>query len=149
MPSYNDYRDLTKDVGNKEIELQYYRDYSTELKEINAKLASYEEAISKVEDFLPAEFSIPVFYANMQNMSSQSGMILTGINEGGIQEKEGVKVRFYKVSVTGSYSNFKNFLSVLEKSAKLIEVEDFSFVAETVKEGEMGNFTIGIKTYSQ
>ena len=150
MPKYQEYRDLTAKINNKATELQYYRDYSVELKETAAKLESYKEAVSKIEDFLPTEFSIPVFYANIQNMSSQSGMILTNIKESGIVLKEGgIKERFYGVSVVGSYSNFQNFLSVLQKSAKLIEVEKFSFTSEMVGgEGEGEEFTLGIKTYS-
>ena len=134
MPEYQEYRGLAVNINDQKADLQYYRDYSAELRKIEAKLESYQETISKIEDFLPTEFSIPLFYANIQNMSSQSGMILTNIQEDGIQEKEEIKERFYNLTVVGDFSSFKNFLSDLEKSAKLIEVEHFSLSADMVEE---------------
>ena len=147
MPEYQEYRGLAVNINDQKADLQYYRDYSAELRKIEAKLESYQETISKIEDFLPTEFSIPLFYANIQNMSSQSGMILTNIQEDGIQEKEEIKERFYNLTVVGDFSSFKNFLSDLEKSAKLIEVEHFSLSADMVEE-EGGGFSLKIKTYS-
>ena len=48
--------------------------------------------------------------------------------------------------VAGSYSSFKNFLSTLEKTARMIELESISF--STLEEVGPIDFNLRIKVYS-
>jgi len=146
-PKYQDYKVLKLGVEKKKIELSYHQQYFAELKEIDSKLSKYEVALSKIDYALPADFSLPAFFANLQRIASQSGMILNQIGEGPIQKTGAIQERSFSLSLSGSFSNFKNFLSALEKSAKLIEVENFSFTSLKSAE-ESISFTVSIKTYS-
>jgi len=61
----------------------------------------------------------------------------------GIKE---IKEMNFELGLSGSYSSFKNFLSILERSSKLIEIEKISFsVGEKEKPWD---FNLGIKVYS-
>ncbi|MBI2053430.1 MAG: type 4a pilus biogenesis protein PilO [Candidatus Sungbacteria bacterium] len=68
--------------------------------------------------------------------------------EGG-REKEGdipgVRTLPFTVEVSGSYENFKKFLTALEKNLRLIDIEQIQFTAS----GESGavDFTLKAKTY--
>jgi Tfp pilus assembly protein PilO len=148
VPRVQEYQELRAEIDRKEIELQYSQEYQLELEKISSELDLHKDALTKIGDSLPIEFSIPAFYANIQSMSSQSGMVLTSIGETGVREGGGVKERSYNISVVGSFPNFKNFLSVLEKSAKLIEIENFAFSSALVEGGGENKLNVGIKTFS-
>jgi len=53
----------------------------------------------------------------------------------------------FSIEVAGSYDSLKNFLSVFEKSSRLIEVENISF-SKPEKEEESFTFNLKLKTYS-
>jgi Tfp pilus assembly protein PilO len=148
-PKYQDYRGLKLEVEKKETELSYHQQYFKELKEIDSKLKEYQASLSKIERAFPDYFSIPAFFANSERISSQSGMILNQISGGSVQEKNGLKERHFNLSLSGDLANFESFLSTLEKTIPLIEVENFSFSSsEGEGGGETVDFSLGIKTYS-
>ena len=62
-------------------------------------------------------------------------------------EKGEIKETRINFLLVGSYPDFKNFLFILEKSARLIDVENISFALPKEKEG-LFNFNITIKVYS-
>lgn len=147
-PKYQNYRVLKFEVEQKKTEFGYHQQYFAKLKEISSKLGGYNVALSKIENALPSYFSVPEFMSNLQKLASQSGMILTNISGGKSGEKEGRKEHTFSLALSGDYSNFKNFLSILEKSAKIIEVENFSFSTALAARETTMSFTVNIKTYS-
>jgi Tfp pilus assembly protein PilO len=77
--------------------------------------------------------------------------MLKQINFGTVEGlKENQKINFLPISleVAGSYAGFKNFILKLEKSARLVEVENtsFSYPEREQKEGYI--FRLGLKVYS-
>ena len=146
-PEYQDYRDLKSEAERKKTELLYHQQYFAELKEIDSRLKEYEVSLSKIENAFPFYFSVPAFFANLQRITSQSGLILDQVSKGSVQEKEKIKEHSFSLSLSGSLTNFKNLLFALENSAKLIEVENFSF-SSPEEEEEPINFRLLIKTFS-
>lgn len=146
-PKYQEYKVLKLRVENKKTEFSYHQQYFKKLEEINSELSQYEESLSKIDSAFPVYFSVPAFFANLQRISSQSGLILNQIGESSIQEKERIKERSFNLSLSGSLANFKNFLSALENSAKLIETENFNF-SSPEEEEESISFSVVIKTFS-
>jgi len=146
-PKYQEYKDTKKEIAIKENEFAVHSQYFENLKAIKERLKEYESSFAIIDCAFPSFFSIPGFFLNMQKISSGSGMILSQIGEGSIKEKEGFKERSYSFSPTGTFPNFLNFLYALEKSAKIIEVEGFSFSFSGGIEDPI-SFDISIKTYS-
>jgi len=146
-PKYQEYKNTKKEVEKKETELSVHLEYFENLKRIKEQLKEYESSFAIIDCAFPSFFSIPGFFLNMQKISSGSGIILSEIGEGSIEEKEGFKERSYSFSPTGTFSNFLNFLYTLERSAKMIEVEGFNFSFSGEIEDPI-SFNMSIKTYS-
>ena len=151
LPEYQEIQNLKLGIEEKKTEIKNEQDYSADLKNIEDKLNQYQNQLAIVKYAIPGELSLPILYDFFQNKCSEYGLILSSIShsvklpstdEGALQITE-VDIN---LSVMGSYSSFKNFLSGLEKSAKIFEVENFSF-SSPKDEKEPFDFSILIKTY--
>jgi len=157
-PKYQDFIDLRKKIEGKKIELKTQANYFEDLQKISKELKKYQSQISKIDSALPEKISLPEVLNFLQKISSQSGLLLKNISPTKIalevekpKEEEikiikgpGIKETKINLSLTGDYPSFKNFLSLLEKSARLFEIESISLSSD--KEGL--NFDLKIKVYS-
>jgi len=146
-PKYQKLTSLKKEILAKESEVQSQKNYFEELKRTSEELKNFEDILSKIDLALPQKTSMPEFLNFIQKSSAQSGLTLKAISSFTITPSEGGKINEIRISLTlgGSYSDFKNYLSVLEKSARLIEVENITFSSE--KEGQF-TFSLTLKVYS-
>lgn len=129
-PQYQTLKALPKNIKEKEAQLQYKKIYFSELSQIKAELEQYELALSKIDSALPPDLSLPSIFNFLQKASSQSGLVLKAISPVNTSPSEEISTASetkFSISVVGAYSSFKDFLSTLEKSARLIEVENISF----------------------
>jgi len=62
------------------------------------------------------------------------------------KEGQRMKATEFNLSLSGTYSGFLGFLSSLEKSSRLIEIDQISL--SSVKEGQPTNFEVKLKIYS-
>lgn len=150
-PEYRKLQGQKSEVTQKKTELQTLKDYFAELNALSEELkeSEYEIALSKIDSALPSEFFLPSLLNYLQKTASENGLILnsfgkvaSGLSGLAIEVKE-----FHlDLGLSGSYSALKDFLSVLEKNARLIGVENISF-SFPGKEKPF-NFLIKIKVYS-
>lgn len=150
-PKYQDIQELNSAIKEKEVELQSKEDYFSQLRGISQRLTEYEEGLSKVSSAFPQDPSLPSLFNFFKETASQTGLLLEDIKMRGIKEREGGPKRIKEIhstfTLSGLYPDFKNFLSALEKSARLIEVEKISF--SSPKElREPFSFQVNIKTHS-
>ncbi len=148
-PKFQDLREVQKNIKEKEEQLQSNEEYFSNLKEIKISLEDYQGKLSKINSALPDDPSLPSLFNFLQKASSQSGLTLKGISPFAISSSEEfptLKEIQFGLKIIGSYSSFKNFLSTLEKSARLIEVENISFISPG--EDEPFIFSLIIKVYS-
>lgn len=148
-PKYLILKDSLVKVEKKAIELKYITDYFADLKKISEDLKGYEAELLKIESALPSDPSLPSLLHFIQTEASQNGLILKRISSasvGPLAKDSDVKEQSLSIELSGFYPAFKNFLAVLEKSGRLIEIEQISFSAS--KEKEPIIFTLEIKTYS-
>lgn len=148
-PKYQELRILQKKIEEKRTELQYKEEYFSDLAKISEKLKEDFESLSKIDSALPSDSDLPSLFRFLQKISSENGLILKGMTPSlGIPVSEGSLVEENRLDIllTGSYPALKNFLSVLQKSARLIEAASVSFSAPT--EGETFLFNLKIKTHS-
>jgi Tfp pilus assembly protein PilO len=130
-PKYQSFSDLRAELEQKERELEQKRKYFANLEALSKKLEGYPEELTKIESALSVDPSIPALFNFIQKASSENGLILEKLSLAKVssspeQQAEIQKISF-SVSVSGSYSAFKNFLSVIYKNARLIEVESIKF----------------------
>ena len=149
-PKFQELKIVQKNIEEKKAELQAKEEYLLKLSEIKAKLEEYQQEFSKIDSALPANPSLPSLFNYLQKTSSESGLILTEISPFTVSPSidfPGLQESVFSVEVSGSYSSFKNFLSILEKSARLIEIENISFSSSGQK-GESFVFKLGFKAHS-
>ena len=141
FPKKEELSDLGKRVAEKEQELKIREDYSQSLKDISQDLESYQSQLAKIKMALPEGSQPLVFYNFLQKTTSRAGLVLRTISH-----SEGLGTITLNLAVSGSLDSFRNFLFILEKSARLIEIESFSF-SSPEKEKDPVNFNLKIKAY--
>jgi Tfp pilus assembly protein PilO len=156
FPKYQNLKSLQLKVKEKGAALQSEKEYFLNLSEISEKLKEYEESLSKINSALVAEPRLPALFNFLQIAASQNGLVLKKIahtlpsplKEELVREGWNPEIREtgINLTVTGSYSSLKNFLSTLEKTARMIELESISF--STLEEAGPINFNLRIKVYS-
>jgi Tfp pilus assembly protein PilO len=154
-PKYQELRLLEQRNEEKRNEIQGREKYLQDLKKADEELKSYQNQLAKIDSALPPNPGLEVLLNFLQKASSQSGLVFKDIQPSAsravsgtkeLPELEGLKETEISFAVAGNYPSFKNFLSVLEMTARLIEVESISF-SSTEEEGPQ-NFNLLIKVYS-
>ena len=145
-PKFQEIREIQKEVKEKEARIQYEENYFSELRTTKIELEKYKTELAKISSALPSgvDFSVPSLFNFIQKAVSQSGLVLKSISSftsSGGTGTANVKNIQFSVQVSGPYSSFKNFLSILEKSARMIEVENISFSGK----GGAGSLDFGLK----
>jgi len=148
-PKYQDLKSLQKKVEEKRVELQSKEEYFLNLSNIAEELKKYQDQLFKIDSALPPDPSIPALTNFLQKKISQSGLVLNEVSLVSItpfEDLPGIQKIHLDLRVLGSYSSFKNFLLTLEKSARLIEVENIAFSSPEDK--DPFSFDLRIKVYS-
>lgn len=148
-PKFQDLKALKTIIEEKTLEFRQQQQYFSKLEQINSELGKYERELAMISSALPETPSLPSLFNFLQKAGSQSGLVLKGISPFAVSFAETapqLKETQFSLDVVGSYSSFKNFISVLEKSGRLIEVENIFFFSS--KEENPLTFNLKIKIYS-
>jgi Tfp pilus assembly protein PilO len=150
LPKYEKLSSLDLEILEKSTELRSKEEYSKHLKVISAKIEEKKEAISKIDFALPKESDVPALLNFFQKAASQSGLVLDEVSPRYFPPEEGKKIATTRVGLilTGDYSSLKKFLLIVEKSARLIEVDSVNFSYPKKGEENLFNFNLGTKAYS-
>lgn len=156
LPKYRSFQNLLAVLGTKETELQAKNAYFVEVTKIYKELMQNQEVLQKIEAGLPSKFSPAELINFVYKKTAENGISLQGI--GIIRSSEvgtGTNVNeiTLPLQLNGTYSSLKNFLSSLEKSARLVEIENISFSVpvpslEKPQAPTLYPFSISIKLYS-
>lgn len=149
LPKYQAFSVLQSNIREKETELQYKKEYFSQVKEVSEKFTEYPDSLSKISSALPLRTSLPSLFNLLQTMASQTGLILEDIGSEAADAKAKQAIKEIKVSfgLSGTYSAFKDFLKALETSSRMIEVESISFsVPEDT--ADPIPFSVKVKTHS-
>ena len=173
QPKYQKLSDIKIEIQKKEKELQARKELLANLNELSKKLERYEEPISKISSSLPSHPSFPSLFNFLQKISKECGLTLEsvgGVSTGPLRDSTVqdsnvqssnqdssiqdsnvpnpvVQQHSISLSLSGTYSSLKNFLSVLEKNSRIIEVKNISFSAPGEPLSPF-SFGITIKTHS-
>lgn len=145
LPKYEDTAALREKVQIKKADLENRENYFEELEKISKEFKNNRENLDKIKTALPIGPMAPSLANFIQSASSQSGLILKNFLYGStkaavVDETAARVVQEYEIGLTlsGSYSAFKDFLDKIEKSSRLIEIQDISFtVSERSKDDKV------------
>ena len=149
FPSYQELMRLEKMIEVKEEELSKREESIRDLKNIEEKLKNYQEEIVKIDSAMPADVDLPALFDFIQKAGSQSGLALKSISHSDVRPLsglEGLGETEVSLELSGVYDSLKNFLPVLETTARLIETQSVSFSSDP--EDGPNEFKLTIKVYS-
>lgn len=131
-------------LEKKEVYFLKVKKYKTELK-------NHQEELSKITPVLgdSIEASLPSLFKFIQEASNETGLILTKINPfiiHPLKEKPKIKKIQLDFQVKGHYVSFKNFLVALERSNRIISIENIYF--SSPEKGNLFIFNIIISAHS-
>jgi len=136
---------LNSELSQKRQEFETSDKYFQEVLKTSEKLRNYREEISKIDSALPDDPSIPSLFNFLQKSSSQAGLLLENIGSISVKEEGKLKKWTTNLRLKGDYSSLKNFISTLERSARLIRIEKISLSSE--EEPPSYNLTISFFSY--
>ncbi len=154
LPRYREIREFQIKIAEKEAELKGKEDYFRGIAEVYQKLVENEENIKKINTALPDKINYPALISFLQEKSQENGLVLRTVNLGGTSQargKEKLNQTNFSLRVDGSYSAFRNFISSLENSSRIIELDNVSFSSRATRTEEEPNiyqFSLGIRVYS-
>jgi len=151
MPKYNALKELNLKIDLKKTEIQTQENYFKNLENISKKLDQFPVEVAKVNSALPDNLAVHSLIYFLFQSASTNGLIIKTIDFGQASNwKENQRILSLPISleVSGSYSAFKNFLLKLEKSARLIEVENINLSYPTKADKGGYTFRLGLRVYS-
>jgi type IV pilus assembly protein PilO len=152
-PKEQEFGNKKKELEAKHKEIKGKKDYLSELNSFSEKLSQYQAEISKINDALPSEPSAAALFNYIEKASSENGLILESIDVSQLYASQEQKVESseekiqkmpFSVSLTGSYSSFKNFLSALYLNSRMINVRSISF-SSPAEEDKLFNFNLELE----
>jgi len=177
IPEYNNFKALQLDLGKKIAEYEAKFDYYTAISKTYNELQEHKEDIKKVDDALPENPAFGGVVYFLQQAAKDNGLIVKNLflsklssnNNDQIASAESnnakvVKDIIFSLDLLGNYPSLQNFIVSLEKSSRIFEVTNISFVSSSPsKPGSVAkkssqqaqlqtqqsvNFSIQIKTHS-
>ncbi|KKU86514.1 MAG: hypothetical protein A2667_03480 [Candidatus Wildermuthbacteria bacterium RIFCSPHIGHO2_01_FULL_47_27] len=147
-PAYQDLRVKSRELKNVKTELGYISEYYKHIEDTSARLAQYKPVLDKMDSALPRDISFPALLNYFQNITSQNGLVASGLGmpSAGTPAESGIKDVKLGLSLIGSYQSLKNLMASLYRNAKMIEIDGLSFSAPD-KDG-LFNFRLETKTHS-
>jgi len=159
-PQYQEFNEERWHLKEKEAERDNQEEYFAHVENVAKELSGYENELNKINSALPYDLDIADLINFLDKATSRNGLGIVGISSLSVDKKsspkneESVVARTKEIDmvfdVKGSYPAFKNFLSTLEKSARVIDVESITLKKKQVSTKEEESppvFTLKIKTY--
>lgn len=149
FPQYQRLEGVKGDISSRKKILDNETQYFDNIKEIEVKLEERKKQFFNIESALPDYPSIPSLFKYIQEESSYSGLLIDNMGAFSINDPDigsGIREIKFNIAVIGSYSAFKNFISTLETSARMIEIESIAFSSS--KKSDTLTFSLQLKTFA-
>lgn len=149
-------------------DLKYRQDYIRQVSDITRRLQKDKESVAKLDFSLPENVSVASLFNFLQAAAQKNGLILTDVTmptrvpliiqkkvtgKGGrktiLKQKTNLDYYSFSAQVQGSYKYFEGFISDLEKSARMLEIDNINFSVPT-ESSTSNNFSynLALKIYS-
>ncbi len=127
LPKNDSLTALNKQILEKQVELTSEENYVAKLKETYAAVTAKKDALDKVDSALPTKHSLPELLNFFQKAAAQSGLLLEEVIPAASDKADNIREFNTSLILKGSYSSFKEFISLLETSARLIDANSIKF----------------------
>ena len=127
-PQYFELAELKKEVSFRERQLENSKQRLSDIEKILKELDKHQESLDKIEAALPNGAGLPALFSFLQKQSSASGLVLENLNPESkanfSEEESGLKESRVSINVLGLLSSIEDYFRALEKSSRLIEIEN-------------------------
>lgn len=152
-PEYTELREAMKIAEVRETDLENFRNYHQTIEAMMGELETdYRQDVQKMQDGIPDDHYIPSLFAELRRISYRTGVRIDGFGEFSevqfleLPEINGVEVSF---NAEGAYPNFKNFISELESSARIINITNLRIERTRGQDVDQTlNYSVRLLTYS-
>jgi len=136
LPEFYNFRNFKKELEIKNQEIESIENYHRKIITAFDKLKEYKNSLEKISSALPDSYFSPSLFNYLQKTSAENGMFLKGVSltkapikktevsSGERISKQDIKEEYVTINLVGSYDSFKTFLKSIEKSSRMIEVEN-------------------------
>jgi len=147
LPAYKKLQTLNAKVFEKEVSLQFQQEYFDKLRNIADKVEGKEKSFEKIKSAIPQGNDLASLMNYFQRSASKAGVSIESISPAIVASSQSKKIHASKINliVSGQYSNFKEFLAIVEKSARLIEIENIDF--QSPESGDPFTFNLSTKIH--
>lgn len=144
---YQDLQNLKAQANQMRAELESRQNYFKKLGEISGNLSQHPTEMEKVKSAFPTYSSLASALDFFQKTASQEGLVLKKVQLGNVSlvlDSPPVENQLIRLEVAGSYPSFKKFISVVEKSSRLINVEFLSFTLPEKEDIFLFNLSVSL-----
>jgi len=148
LPKYQDLSAVSSNIKKERQKINIEKEYYSNIVFLSEELKKYETELSKVGSSLPGDSSLPSLLNFLERAVSQAGLVINSISPSSSSpssDLKNVKEERISLSVSGDYLAFKNLILILERSSRLIEVENISFSHLRASDKE---YNFRVKAYS-
>jgi Tfp pilus assembly protein PilO len=157
LPIVSDFSDLSKKLEMREKEALAIENYYKNIHDNFNKLKEHQESLENIDSALPIGSFMPSLFNYLQKASTENGVFLKSVNLAVVSKKTAgeettkkIQEEYVRIELIGFYDGFENFLKSIEKSSRLIEIEEVQIRKEEGKVLAEGLSTLNLllKVYS-
>lgn len=137
VPKYYEFRDLQVKLSKAEAEYNGKFAYYSEVSKVFRELEDRKESLDKIENAIPPKPQLADLIYFLQQKSSESGLIVKNIlltKISSVTSESSIKEIIFSLDSLGNYQSLKNFLSLIEGSSRLFEVDNISFGSQVINQ---------------
>ena len=146
LPAFDKTAALRGSVGEREKILQEMEEIQNRVQELVQEMDSRETEVDRLDLLLPKEKMIPELLSSIESIVAGSGLSLTGINVAELSSQDKKKKLSGDLKLSGSFPSFMNFLDLLEKNLRLINLTTVDASAQLTGGGNAINYSLRFET---
>jgi Tfp pilus assembly protein PilO len=140
LPVWSEISTVRAEIKSKEGTVNLERQVIEKLNSINQVLDSQKSSVERLEQAIPTTESKPELLSIMENLASQNGLSLKGVNievapedtaaakrSARTPDSISLKKIIIDISASGSYSSFKSWLDAVEKNLRITDISKITF----------------------
>ncbi len=153
-PEYQGLREAMLESEIKTADLENMKNYNQIISNLYQKLKiDHREDVQKIKDGVPDDHYAPSLFAEIRRISYKTGVRVERLGDFSVRNhrnRAGIKEIEISFRVEGSYQNFKNFLSKINESARMMTIESLRIESSSTPEDRRSllEYNVTIKTYS-
>ena len=142
LPAFDKTRTLNASVKEREGILLEAEAIKARVAELDREIDSKKAEVDKLNVLLPKEKMIPELLSGIESLVAASGMSLTEMNLSELSGQEKIKKLSGNLKLNGSFVSFMQFLDLLEKNLRLIDLITVDVAAQLTDGARVINYDL-------